>query len=59
MTFSELAAYLDVPRRALYRLLENGAGFPAYKVNSKWYADLEEVQEWLLRACEKMGVINS
>lgn len=55
MTVSQLADYLDVSRSALYSVIGEGAGFPAYKVGSRWYADLDEVQEWLLRVCEKEG----
>ena len=55
MTFSELAEYLDVPRRRLYDLVERGDGFPAFKVGRKWCADLDEVREWLLQVSEKEG----
>ncbi len=53
MTLSELAEYLDVPRRRLYDLVERGDGFPAFKVGRKWCADLDDVREWLLQVCEK------
>jgi excisionase family DNA binding protein len=53
ITLSELADYLDVPRRALYKLTEVDSSFPVYRVGSRWFADLEEVQEWLITMHEK------
>jgi excisionase family DNA binding protein len=53
ITLSELANYLDVPRKALYKLMEIDSSFPVYRIGSKWFADLEEVQEWLIAMHEK------
>ena len=53
ITLSELADYLDVPRMALYKLTEIDSSFPVYRVGSRWFADLEEVQEWLIAMHEK------
>ncbi len=55
MTLAKLADYLDVPRNSL-RLLAETEGcdrFPAVKIGSKWCADVAEVQEWLLKMCER------
>jgi excisionase family DNA binding protein len=54
MTLSELAEYLDVPRRGLYDLIGRRDGFPAFKVGRKWCADLDDVREWLLQVCEEV-----
>jgi len=55
MTLARLADYLDVPRSTLKLLVETEGcdRFPAVKIGHKWCADVAEVQEWLLKMCEK------
>jgi excisionase family DNA binding protein len=55
MTLSELAQYLDVPRRRLYDLIGRPEGFPAFKVGRKWCADLDDVREWLVHYEKEKG----
>jgi excisionase family DNA binding protein len=50
MALAELADYLAVPRKNLYRVIvEKDLRFPAFKVERKWCVYLEDVQAWLLR----------
>ena len=49
LTLSQLAAYLDVPRRRLYRLIGRHPRFPVFKNGRHWCADIHAVVEWLLQ----------
>lgn len=48
MTVKEVAKYLRVTKRTMYRLLREDA-FPATKVRHQWRFDKESVDEWLRR----------
>ena len=49
LTLSQLAAYMGVPRRRLYRLIGTHRGFPVFKSGRHWCADVCAVREWLLQ----------
>ena len=49
LTLSELASYMDVPRRRLYRLITRHRGFPVFKEGRHWCVDVDAVREWLLQ----------
>ena len=53
LTISQLAAYLDVPRRRLYGLIARHPRFPVFKNGRHWCADIDAVLEWLLQEFEK------
>jgi excisionase family DNA binding protein len=46
MTIKELAAYLKVTEKSLYRLLSNGK-LPAFKVGGAWRFRREEIDKWI------------
>lgn len=48
MTLQEVADYLRVTRKTVYRLLEVGK-IPAAKVGRQWRFDKPEIDEWLRR----------
>jgi excisionase family DNA binding protein len=48
MTVEELAAYLRVTKRTVYRLLKRGS-IPATKVGRQWRFDKASIDEWLRR----------
>jgi excisionase family DNA binding protein len=49
LTLSQLAVYMDVPRRRLYRLIAGQHRFPVIKHGRRWCADVDVVREWLLQ----------
>ncbi len=49
MTVQELADYLRVTKKTIYRLLERG-GIPAIKVGHQWRFDKTSIDEWLQRS---------
>lgn len=53
LTLSQLAVYLEVPRRRIYRLIARHPGFPVFKSGRHWCADIGAVLEWLLQEFEK------
>ncbi|MCK4354257.1 MAG: helix-turn-helix domain-containing protein, partial [Dehalococcoidia bacterium] len=46
MTVEELAEYLRITKRTIYRLLKKG-NIPAVKVGHKWRFDKETIDNWL------------
>jgi excisionase family DNA binding protein len=48
LTLSELAVYMNVPRRRLYRLVTRHHSFPVFKNGRHWCVDVDAVCEWLL-----------
>jgi len=46
MTVREVAAYLHVAPRTIYRLLRNSR-LPAFRMGSDWRFNTEEIQRWL------------
>src|SRR3990172_4794943 len=46
MTLEEVAGYLRVTRRTMYRLLKDD-GIPAIKVGRQWRFDRNSVDDWL------------
>ncbi len=48
MTVEEVAAYLRVTKKTIYRLLERGQ-IPATKVGHQWRFDRTSIDEWLQR----------
>ena len=48
MTVQEVAAYLRVTRKTIYRLLERGE-IPAAKVGRQWRFEKARIDEWLQR----------
>ena len=54
MTVTELAAYLDVPRRELYLLAAHreATGFPVQKIGGMWLVDLRQVKHWMIQCAE-------
>lgn len=46
MTIKELAAYLKVTEKSLYRLLSNSK-LPAFKVGGAWRFRREEIDKWI------------
>lgn len=53
LNLSQLALYIGVPRRRLYRLILRHRGFPAFKESRRWSADVATVREWLLQGFEE------
>lgn len=51
MTLEEVAAYLRVTKRTLYRLAQEGA-LPAFKLGGTWRFRREELNQWIT---ENMG----
>ena len=49
MTLEEVAAYLRVTKKTIYRLLERG-GIPANKVGRQWRFKRTLIDEWLQRS---------
>jgi excisionase family DNA binding protein len=56
MTLEELANYLRVTKKTIYRLLERGR-IPARKVGHQWRFDKASIDTWL-RESSKKGVVN-
>ena len=48
MTVQELAYYLRVTKKTIYRLLRRG-DIPAIKVGKQWRFDKAAIDEWLQR----------
>jgi excisionase family DNA binding protein len=46
MTLAEIAEYLRLGRRTIYRLVQDGA-IPAHKVAGQWRFLRDEIQTWL------------
>jgi excisionase family DNA binding protein len=46
MTLEEVADYLRVTRKTIYRLLEKG-GIPSWKVGRQWRFDKDSIDTWL------------
>jgi len=46
MTVREVAAYLHVAPRTIYRLLRNSR-LPAFRMGNDWRFNTEEIQRWL------------
>jgi len=51
MTLEEVAAYLRVTKRTLYRLAQEGV-LPAFKLGGTWRFRREELNQWIT---ENMG----
>lgn len=51
MTLQELADYLRVNKRTIYRLLESGS-IPAVKIGHNWRFDKTAINEWLRQTSE-------
>jgi len=49
MTVEELAQYLRVDERTVYRLLKQGS-LPAIKVGRQWRFDMDSINEWLSKS---------
>ncbi len=48
MTVREVAEYLKVKERTIYRLVAKG-GIPAFKVGGSWRFRKAEIEEWITR----------
>ena len=48
MTVREVAEYLKVKERTIYRLVAKG-GIPAFKVGGSWRFRRAEIDEWITR----------
>lgn len=48
MTVREVADYLKVKERTIYRLVAKG-GIPAFKVGGSWRFRRAEIEEWITR----------
>jgi excisionase family DNA binding protein len=46
LTISELAAYLNIHKITIYRLLKNG-NLPGFRIGRAWRFDLDQVTEWV------------
>ena len=46
LTIKEVAEYLKVTERTLYRLAQEG-GIPAFKVGSSWRFKRTDIDEWI------------
>jgi hypothetical protein len=53
LTISQLAVYLDMPRRRLYRLIARHPSFPVFKKGNHWCAEVGPVIDWLLDDFER------
>ena len=53
MTVEEVARYLRVTEKTIYRLLERGS-IPATKVGRQWRFDSTLIDEWLQRSSTKV-----
>lgn len=49
MTIEEVASYLRVTERTIYRMLKRGR-FPAIKVGNRWRFEKHSIDEWLRRS---------
>jgi len=55
MTLEELASYLRVTKKTIYRLLEKGS-IPAIKVGHQWRFDKASIDSWLREGSKKETV---
>jgi len=55
MTVEEVANYLRVTEKTIYRLLKQGK-IPATKVGNQWRFDTNSIDEWLQRNSVPMKV---
>jgi excisionase family DNA binding protein len=55
LTLEELAQYLRVTRKTIYRLLENGR-IPAKKVGHQWRFEKADIDTWLQKSTKKKAV---
>jgi excisionase family DNA binding protein len=53
LTISELASYMNVPRRCLYRLITRYHSFPVFKKGRHWCVDVDAVREWILERLDE------
>ena len=51
MTVREVAEYLKVKERTIYRLVAKG-GIPAFKVGGSWRFRKAEIEEWITRSTQ-------
>ena len=49
MTVRDMAEYLKVKERTIYRLVAKG-GIPAFKVGGSWRFRRAEIEEWIARS---------
>ena len=47
MNFQELRAYLNIPRDATYKLVNDASFFPAQKVGKCWHIDVKKLMTWI------------
>ena len=52
LTTMELAAYLQVDRSTIYRLLK-ARELPGFQVGSEWRFHVEDIDHWRMRAQER------
>jgi hypothetical protein len=55
ISIPRLAIYLELPEDDVRELIQ-GVGslkLPAFKVGNRWFADLEEVEDWLLAMLDR------
>lgn len=52
MTVEEVASYLRITRRTMYRLLKEGS-IPALKVSHQWRFDMGSIDDWLRQSSAK------
>ena len=57
MTIKELAAYLKVAEKTLYRLASNG-DLPGFKIGGSWRFRKSEMDKWIDKKAEK-GALGS
>jgi excisionase family DNA binding protein len=58
MTVREVAEYLKVKERTIYRLVAKG-GIPAFKVGGSWRFRRAEIDEWITRSTQDGNIENS
>lgn len=61
MNIKDLKAYLNIPRDATYRLVNDPSFFPARKIGKCWNIDTNKLKAWIelqLEACRKEEIQN-
>jgi excisionase family DNA binding protein len=58
MTVREVAEYLKVKERTIYRLVAKG-GIPAFKVGGSWRFRKAEIDEWITRRTQDENIKDS
>jgi len=58
MTVREVAEYLKVKERTIYRLVAKG-GIPAFKVGGSWRFRRAEIDEWITRRTQDKNIKDS